>query len=834
MRIVRFLVLVLTITAAMSLTSRQSRAQWGGWESLGGVILEQPDCVSWGPNRIDCFARGTNAAMFHRWWNGAAWGGWEDLGGVILEQPNCISWGANRIDCFARGTDEAMYHRWWNGSAWGGWENLGGAIMETPECVSWGANRIDCFARGTDSAMYHRWWNGAAWGGWENLGGIILEKPSCVSWGANRIDCFARGTDAAMYHRWWDGSTWGGWENLGGVILEQPSCVSWAANRIDCFARGTDRAMYHRWWNGSAWGGWENLGGVILDAPSCVSWAANRIDCFARGTDRAMYHRWWNGSAWGGWENLGGIILEAPSCVSWSANRLDCFARGTDRAMYHRWWPCPTCGVVAQRKSVNALSPAELMALRRGVATMMARNSAPRDSADFRRSWIYWANMHSHFGSDCAGPISGSGMAGVQTFTATNPAESATWCKCVHGSQAFLTWHRMYLWYFERVLQQAAGDPALRLPYWDYATDPALPPAYRATTYVDENGATVPNPLRVEARQAGLNAGSSSLSPSTSSSAAAMATTSYLPFNSALERTPHGAVHCAVGSSGCPNGLMGSVPVSALDPIFYTHHTNIDRLYECWLKGGEAARLPNDPGHLSTQFSFIDADGSTQTRQVSDMLKLSQLGYSYAAGGGCPAVAAAVVAAAASGEVEGASMSVSVSASMNNVVMAAATAPERPISSVGETRLQRGVTTVPMTGAAPVTESAAATAMPSASHQIKLVIDGLKFDAAPGTLYEVFLVKGSTREPVGVINFFNFTAPQGSSHAAHTGNANAGTFEFDVTGAVQRLGLAPTEHPSLVFEPTTGLSDSVPEAAAALIRPDANVRFDSARLVAVP
>jgi len=177
-------------------------------------------------------------------------------------------------------------------------------------------------------------------------------------------------------------------------------------------------------------------------------------------------------------------------------------------------------------------------------------------------------------------------------------------------------------------------------------------------------------------------------------------------------------------------------------------------------------------------------------------------------------------------------MSVSTSASTTNVVMAAATGPERPIASVGETRLQRGVTTVPMTGAAPVSESLSATPMPSASHQVKLVIDGLKFDAAPGTLYEVFLVKGSTREPVGVINFFNFTAPQGDSHAAHS--ATTGTFEFDATAAVQRLGLAPTEQPSLVFEPTTGLADSAPEAAAALIKPEANVRFDSARLVAVP
>jgi hypothetical protein len=44
---------------------------------------------------------------------------------------------------------------------------------------------------------------------------------------------------------------------------------------------------------------------------------------------------------------------------------------------------------VGQRKSVNALTASELMSLRRGVAQMMARNTAPRNSADFRRSWLY-------------------------------------------------------------------------------------------------------------------------------------------------------------------------------------------------------------------------------------------------------------------------------------------------------------------------------------------------------------------------------------------------------------------------------------------------------------
>ena len=56
--------------------------------------------------------------MYHRWWDGNAWGGWENLGGIILESPNCVTWGPGRIDCFARGTNAAMYHRWWDGAQW--------------------------------------------------------------------------------------------------------------------------------------------------------------------------------------------------------------------------------------------------------------------------------------------------------------------------------------------------------------------------------------------------------------------------------------------------------------------------------------------------------------------------------------------------------------------------------------------------------------------------------------------------------------------------------------------------------------------------------------------
>src|ERR1041385_6121562 len=95
----------------------------------------------------------------------------------------------------------------------------------------------------------------------------------------------------------------------------------------------------------------------------------------------------------------------------------------------------------------------------------------------------------------------------------------AVWAQCQHSTptaiaQYFFPWHRLYLFYFERVLQKAAGDATLRLPYWDY-TDPAnvaMPKEFTTPTYVDENGKTVSNPL-YEARRAAGWSGGSTLDP---------------------------------------------------------------------------------------------------------------------------------------------------------------------------------------------------------------------------------------------------------------------------------------------------------------------------------
>jgi hypothetical protein len=100
------------------------------------------------------------------------------------------------------------------------------------------------------------------------------------------------------------------------------------------------------------------------------------------------------------------------------------------------------------RPSVASLSPAQITSLRRGIQAMMSRPVTDPTSYRFQ------ANIH-----------------GTED-TPTNTQEMQSWNQCEHGSFYFFSWHRMYLYFFDRILRAAAQDPNLVLPYWNWG-DPA-------------------------------------------------------------------------------------------------------------------------------------------------------------------------------------------------------------------------------------------------------------------------------------------------------------------------------------------------------------------------
>ncbi|MDP9251242.1 MAG: hypothetical protein M3O78_07720, partial [Chloroflexota bacterium] len=56
--------------------------------------------------------------LWHRWYQPDGWQAWERLAEGITSDPSACSWGPGRIDLFARGAGGELMHGWWDGGAW--------------------------------------------------------------------------------------------------------------------------------------------------------------------------------------------------------------------------------------------------------------------------------------------------------------------------------------------------------------------------------------------------------------------------------------------------------------------------------------------------------------------------------------------------------------------------------------------------------------------------------------------------------------------------------------------------------------------------------------------
>jgi tyrosinase len=231
--------------------------------------------------------------------------------------------------------------------------------------------------------------------------------------------------------------------------------------------------------------------------------------------------------------------------------------------------------------------------------------------------------------------------------------------QCQHNTWFFLPWHRMYLYWFERVVRAALEEvdevpedvrSTWALPYWNYdrgGGTAALPPAFLEPTLADGETA---NPLFTDLRDADIAAGGE-LHPLAVSAARALSegffahdpipggtvgfggpVTGWNHFDEsadaapgALEQTPHNVVHGGVGG---PGGLMSAFDTAPLDPVFWMHHANIDRLWAEWLKQ-DGRENPAESAWADEPFGFHDEEGTPVRMSSPEVVDLGALDYEY-------------------------------------------------------------------------------------------------------------------------------------------------------------------------------------------------------------
>lgn len=232
-------------------------------------------------------------------------------------------------------------------------------------------------------------------------------------------------------------------------------------------------------------------------------------------------------------------------------------------------------------------------AFRTGIAAMR-KIANPENN----RSYDYWHNSH--------WMASGRPPRAMETV----------WDQCRHGVSYFFAWHRGFLIYFERRIREASGNPNFTLPYWDYYRNPKIPTIFAEPLLEDGS----PNPLYWPDRTGKVITGLSyaPFAPSVTTFPFGPGDT----FEDLVERNPHGHVHDQVG------GSMGSVPTAPADPIFWVHHSNIDRYWSAWLAAGGGRRMP-DPERLWWQQQFFYDVGRNWRATVRQMNATRNFGYGY-------------------------------------------------------------------------------------------------------------------------------------------------------------------------------------------------------------
>ncbi|PHT58706.1 Polyphenol oxidase F, chloroplastic [Capsicum baccatum] len=216
----------------------------------------------------------------------------------------------------------------------------------------------------------------------------------------------------------------------------------------------------------------------------------------------------------------------------------------------------------------------------------------------------------------------------------------------VHYSWLFFPYHRWYLYFYERILGSLINDTSFALPYWnwDHPKGMRFPPMFdQPNVYPDLYNPRRNKDHRGQAILDLVHFGDDVKATDLQR----MCNNMVLLYRQmgVVENIPHTPVHIWVGTvvgSDLGNKKsdgedMGNFYTSGLDPAFYCHHANVDRMWTIWQTIGGKRKDIDDPDFLNAELFFYDENKKSyrvkvrRTQQEKDakeeMLTFKNLRY---------------------------------------------------------------------------------------------------------------------------------------------------------------------------------------------------------------
>ncbi|XP_074365416.1 polyphenol oxidase, chloroplastic-like [Apium graveolens] len=225
----------------------------------------------------------------------------------------------------------------------------------------------------------------------------------------------------------------------------------------------------------------------------------------------------------------------------------------------------------------------------------------------------------------------------------------------VHFSWLFFPFHRWYLYFYEKILGKLIGDPTFAIPYWNWDSPDGMPipdmfadrssPLYdklrddnhQPPLKIDLNySKSNPSPVGNELIEANYRVMytqmvSSSKTPELFFGGAYRGGEPQVKAAGALENQPHTQLHIWTGDPEQKYGEdMGRFFSAGRDPLFYSHHANVDRMWNIWKTlPGKNRKDIEDPDWLDSAFLFYDENEKLVRVKIRDCVDTKKMGYVY-------------------------------------------------------------------------------------------------------------------------------------------------------------------------------------------------------------